>query len=113
VAVSRQNSYPKEIAMNGTRDARSRLPALAAAIVLAAGLSGCATTSELNSLKEQVDAAQSAADAARADAAAARQEAADARALAEQAMSTANDAKASADASEAKIDRMFKKAMYK
>jgi murein lipoprotein len=113
VAVSRQNIHPKENAMNGTSDVKSRLLALAAASVLIGGLSGCATTSELNSLKDQVSAAQATADSAQAEAAAARQEAADARALAEQAMDTANEAKASADESEAKIDRMFKKAMYK
>jgi murein lipoprotein len=99
--------------MKGTTQTKPRLLALAAASVLAAGLSGCATTSDLNNLEDRVSAAEAAANAAKADAAAARQEAADAKALAGQAMSTANEAKASADASEAKIDRMFKKAMYK
>lgn len=99
--------------MKGTSNARSHLLALAAASVLAVGLSGCATTSDLNSLRDQVDAAEAAANDAKAEAATARQEAADARALAEQAMSTANDAKATADDSATKIDRMFKKAMYK
>ncbi|MEN8106813.1 MAG: Lpp/OprI family alanine-zipper lipoprotein [Pseudomonadota bacterium] len=96
--------------MKGITDMRAGLLVLA---VLATGLSGCATTSDLNNLKAQVDAANATANEAKADAAAARREAADAKALAGQAMSTANDAKASADASQAKIDRMFKKAMYK
>jgi murein lipoprotein len=111
--VPRQDIHHKENAMTAMSDARSRLPALAAAAVLLTALGGCASTSELNSLKNQVSAAEAAADAAKTEAAAARQDAADARALAEQAMSTANEAKATADASEAKIDRMFKKAMYK
>ena len=99
--------------MKGKSDANRRLMALVSAAVFATALSGCATTSELNNLKDRVDAAESAASAAKAEASAARQEAAEARSLAEQAMSVANDAQATADESATKIDRMFKKAMYK
>ena len=56
---------------------------------------------------------QATADQASADAAAARQEAAEATATANTALGTAEAAKASADDTEARIDRMFKKAMYK
>jgi hypothetical protein len=78
-----------------------------------AGLVGCASTSDLDSLRSEIrqanDTAQSAsatAQAASKDAAAASQAAADAKA-------TAEAAQATADATEEKVNRMFKKAMYK
>ena len=77
------------------------------------GAQETAPTPDTRGLKDQVSAAQATADAAKAEAAAARQEAADAKALAGQAMSTANEAKATSEETETKIDRMFKKAMYK
>jgi murein lipoprotein len=76
---------------------------LAAAYV---GLSGCATTGDLDALKADVSAAS-------AEASAARAEAAEAKALAAQANATANEAKAMSEETETKIDRMFKKAMHK
>ena len=76
---------------------------LAAAYV---GLSGCATTGDLDALKADVSAAS-------AEASAARAEAAEAKALAAQANATANEAKATSEETETKIDRMFKKAMHK
>ena len=99
--------------MTGTSIVNRRLLALVSAAVFTVGLGGCATTSELNSLKDRVDAAEADASAARAEASAARQEAAEARTLAGQAMSAATDAQATADESPTKIDRMIKKAMYK
>ena len=84
---------------------------LALTALLAAG--GCASTSEMDQLRADVAAAQAMAEQASADAATARQEAAGATATANAALGTAEAAKASADDTEARIDRMFKKAMYK
>ncbi len=92
--------------MRGTGKNRLRTPVLAAVLVASTGMIGCANTQEMQSLRAQ-------ADAASADAQAARSEAAEAAALAQRAMGVANDAKATSEATEAKIDRMFKKAMYK
>lgn len=90
-----------------------RLLALTAVVAFYAGLSGCASTGELASLRSQIDQATADAAAAKADAAAASRDAADARAMAEKAMNTANDAMGLSRETDAKIDRMFKKAMYK
>ena len=79
------------------------LISLAAGVV---GLTGCATTGDLDNLRTQVDAAS-------AEASAAKAEAAEAKAMAAQAINTANEAKATSDDTEMKIDRMFKKAMHK
>ncbi len=78
-------------------------------------LSGCASVSkaDIDSLRSQVQQAQSAADAAASTAAAARTEAASATAIAEKAAADAAAAKAQSEATDSKIDRMFKKAMYK
>lgn len=81
------------------------IQALAAAAILVAGLSGCASTGN--------SAMQSQIDAAAADAAAAKADAAAANATAAEALRTANEAKAIAEDTETKIDRMFKKAMHK
>ena len=92
---------------------RLRIPALAAMLVVSTGLIGCANTTEMQSMSSRIDAAA-------ADAQAARAEAAEAKAMAMKAMNTADSARAIATdanstsmATEAKIDRMFKKAMYK
>ena len=87
--------------------------AQAAFIAGAVGLTGCASTGDLNKLKAEVDAASAEASAARTEASAARTEAAEARAMAESATATANEAKAISENTETKIDRMFKKAMHK
>ncbi|MFV8818602.1 Lpp/OprI family alanine-zipper lipoprotein [Haliea sp. E17] len=84
----------------------------AAGLMLAAlaGATGCASTSDMNALRadmqSDIDKANATASQAAADAAAARQEAAAARAAAEQANATAQD-------TNEKLDRMFKKSMYK
>lgn len=67
---------------------------------------GCATTSDLDDLRAEVQRANSTAERAAADAASAKQDAAAARTAAEQAQSEA------AETNE-KLDRMFKKSMYK
>lgn len=76
------------------------------ALIAVAGLTGCASTSEIQSLKDQVSMAQSTADSAAKDAA-------DAKAAAAAAQATANEAKAKAEETDDKINRMFKKSMYK
>lgn len=72
-------------------------------LILAASglLFGCATTQQ-----SQLDEIRAIAEKAAADAAAAQT-------TANAAMDTANAAKAQSEQSESKIDRMFKKAMYK
>jgi len=99
--------------MKGTTLYRSHMLAILLATGATAGLGGCASTGDLNALRAEVDAAKAEASAARADAAAASKAAADAKTMAGEALSAANEAKASSEATETKIDRMFKKAMYK
>jgi len=70
------------------------------------GLAGCATTSDLDALRAEVKQANETANGADAKADAASKEAA-------AASQTANEAKASAEEANSKIDRMFKKSMYK
>ena len=77
------------------------------------GLTACASSSKMEALRTDVDAANAEASAARAEASAARAEAAEAKAMAESATATANEAKATSEDTETKIDRMFKKAMHK
>ncbi len=81
---------------------------LAASLLLAAlaTTAGCATTSDLDELRAEVQRVNSTAERAAADAASAKQDAAAARTAAEQAQSEA------AETNE-KLDRMFKKSMYK
>jgi murein lipoprotein len=84
-----------------------------AGLVALTGLAGCASTSEIDSLRDEIRQANATADSAASTADAARQEAAAASATAADAKLTAEEAKASADATAEKIDRMFKKSMYK
>lgn len=76
---------------------------IVASIVLAAG---CASNSDLAAVREQAVQAQKTADAAKATADEAKASAAAAQQTAEEAKQSANDANT-------KIDRSFKKAMYK
>jgi murein lipoprotein len=92
--------------MTGNTTLQLRRLALISMVSLSAGLAGCATTSDLDALRGQVDAAS-------AEASAARAEAAEAKAMAAEAITTANEARATSQETETKIDRMFKKAMYK
>ncbi len=82
---------------------RTRAGLLVAALATTAG---CATTGDVDELRAEVQRANSAAERAAADAASAKQDAAAARAAAEQAQAEA------AETNE-KLDRMFKKSMYK
>lgn len=70
------------------------------------GLAGCASTSELDTLRAEIREANETAQNAAARADAASKEAA-------AASQTANEAKAVAEEANSKVDRMFKKSMYK
>ncbi len=86
---------------------------LVLAMVALAGLSGCATTADIDALRSEVkqanETAQSA--AAKVDAASEKADAASREAAA--AAQVAAEAKTMAEESNARIDRMFKKSMYK
>lgn len=75
-------------------------------LIAMAGLAGCASTTEIDSLRAEIAQANQTAAAAAARADAASQDAASA-------VQTANEAKATAEEANSKIDRMFKKSMYK
>lgn len=75
-------------------------------ILTLAGAAGCASTSDMDMLRAEVAKANETASQAAADAASARKDAAAARAAAEEARDTATD-------TNEKLDRMFKKSMYK
>jgi murein lipoprotein len=98
------------------------LPVCLLLATLGTALSGCATTSpsEMEALKEEIRAATEAANRAAAGAEDARREAARAAKLAEEAKTASEhanrvalDAQAISMETDARIDRMFKKAMYK
>jgi murein lipoprotein len=78
-----------------------------------AGLAGCASTGDLDKLRAEVERVNDTANSAKAQAADATRTANEAKATADQALSTANDANATSAETQSKIDRMFKKAMYK
>ncbi len=84
-------------------------------IVLAASalLFGCATSSDLDEVRSLAQQASTDAAAAKQAAAAADQAAGAAQVRADRAMDAAASAKAQSEQTESKIDRMFKKAMYK
>lgn len=84
----------------------SRNTATALMLVSLGGLAGCATTSDLDDLRAEVQKANSTANQAASDAAAAKRDAAAAREAAEQARDSAQE-------TNEKLDRMFKKSMYK
>ena len=70
------------------------------------GLAGCASNSDLDAVKALAQQANATAEAA-------LKSANEANGTAQDAKITAQDAKATSEATETKIDRMFKKAMYK
>ena len=73
--------------------------ATGAMLVALAGITGCATTADLNALQAQVDSVKATAETAVAAAAAAQ--------------SSADAAQACCDANSVKMDRMFEKSMTK
>jgi murein lipoprotein len=99
--------------MIGTITNRTRVLTMIAVAGIYAGVTGCASTGDLDTLRSQVNAAAADAQSAKTEAAAASRQAMEAKALAQDAMTTANEAKATSEETETKIDRMFKKAMYK
>jgi murein lipoprotein len=92
--------------MKQNTTSRPRVLALIAMAAIYTGVTGCATTGDLDKLRSDVDAAN-------AQSAAASQDAAEAKVMAQEALNTANEANATSMETETKIDRMFKKAMYK
>lgn len=76
------------------------------ALFIAIGLTGCATTKDLDAVRLEVQQANATAEAA-------LKAANEANATAQAANATAQAAKATSRTTESKIDRMFKKAMYK
>ena len=86
---------------------------IALLVAAMSGLAGCATTSDTDALRDEVRQANQTAQEAVATAEAARKQAAQASQDAAEARAMAEAAKASADESNEKIDRMFKKSMYK
>jgi murein lipoprotein len=92
---------------------RKNIVTIIMASALTGALAGCASTSEMDSLRAEVRQANETAQSAAATAEAARKEAAAASADAAEAKAMAQDAKATAMETDSKIDRMFKKAMYK
>ena len=75
-------------------------------LVALTGLAGCATTSDLDTLRTEVQKATATANQAASDAAAAKRDAAAAKSAAEAAADSARQ-------TNEKLDRMFKKSMYK
>lgn len=87
-----------------------KLLALAAGVAL---LSGCVTTADLEKVSAEAKAARDAADRAQQTATTAQSDAAGAKASAARAEAAAQDAKSCCTDTNEKIDRMFKKSMYK
>lgn len=83
------------------------------ALFIAIGLTGCATTGDLDTLRVQVQQANETANAALKAADEAKATAEQANVTAQQANAAAQDAQTTSAITESKIDRMFKKAMYK
>ena len=82
-------------------------------LMVSATLSGCASTSDIDALRKEIHEANMTARSASEAASRAREEALAASQLAGEAKATAEAARAQAEATDAKIDRMFKKTMYK
>jgi murein lipoprotein len=74
---------------------------------------GCASNSSVDEARASAEAAQRAAEEAKAAAASAESAAASAKQTADEAMRVANEANNAAQEANTKIDRAFKKSMYK
>ena len=92
---------------------KKKMVSIAALVGACVGLSACATTGDIDALRLRVDTLESNVSAAQSDAATARATANDAVNIANQAMDRANEANARSIDTETKIDRMFKRSMYK
>ena len=82
-------------------------------LLIAIGLAGCASNSDVDAVRALAQQANATAEAALKAANEANGTAQDAKTIAMDANATAQDAKATSATTESKIDRMFKKAMYK
>jgi murein lipoprotein len=78
----------------------------ASMLVAASALAGCATNGDIEELRAEIAKVNTTANQAAADAASAKADTAAAKAAAEEARDTAQD-------TNEKLDRMFKKSMYK
>ncbi len=96
--------------MNTKNIRKIGLTALAGALI---GLSGCATTEQVDNLQSQIDSLKSDVAAARSEAASVSAKADDAIETSNIAVGVANEANRRSIETESKIDRMFKKAMHK
>lgn len=83
------------------------------ALLIIFGLAGCAGTRDMDSMRTQSEQANATAEAALRVANEANLAAQEAKAIATEANATAQKANATSQTTEDKIDRMFKKAMYK
>ena len=83
------------------------------ALLIVFGLAGCAGTKDVESVRTEVERANATAEAALKVANEANLTAQQARDIAQEANATAQKANATSQTTEEKIDRMFKKAMYK
>ncbi|MDP1559432.1 MAG: Lpp/OprI family alanine-zipper lipoprotein [Nitrosomonas sp.] len=92
--------------MNEKIKRQLRILTLAASVGVFAGLSGCATTGQVEGLQTQIDAVAS-------EAASAKAEAAAANAKANEAINIANEANRRSIDTETKVNRAFDKAMHK
>jgi len=90
-----------------------RMSAIATGLAMAVVLGGCASTSDLDALRAEVDTVRATADQAASDAADAQASSQRAQAAAEEAAQAAREARDISASTEAKIDRMFKRSMYK
>ncbi len=86
------------------------LMALVGAVI---GLSGCATTEQVDNLQSQIDSLKADVASARSEAASVSAKADDAIETSNIAVNVANEANRRSIETESKIDRMFKKAMHK
>jgi len=86
---------------------------IAAAIITATGLAGCASNSELAEIRTLAEKAQQTADAAKMTADQALQTASAANSQSAAAAAKADSAEQAANSANEKIDRMFKKTMLK
>lgn len=83
------------------------------AVALGGGLVGCSSTKEKETMNSRLDGIAADARAAAASAESAKQSAAAAARAAAEAKAMAADAKSTAEATDEKLNRMFKKSMYK
>lgn len=83
------------------------------ALFIAIGLTGCATTKDMDVTRSQIQQTNTTAEMALKTANEAKATADEAKAIAQEAKATAEEAKATSATTEDKLNRMFKKAMYK